>query len=364
MRVMKKSLILTMIAVFVVSIGSALAADVSLNVLEWEGYISPFKDEFIAHAKKKGMDVDLVFVTPYITTPEDIFVRMRSKKADVVTPTNNYYKGKKSQLLKILCPIDYSKLPNYTKVLQSLREAKYDELKGAKYSVPLLGGSYGLAYNANTVKVAPDSWEILWADSSKGKFAVTKDQYAANLYITQLVSGVKPELFYDIDKSKMDKAKIQAKLDALVKNAGSFWGGVADAEAMKNLDYVTTYWFAVAEANGKGQNWKMASPKEGQTVWLDTMAIGGHVKGDAKKLEAAHMLLDFMISDAIQKRLLEMYGSVMVNADLAKQYSPEEAKAKSIGDASFFKEEFLWQPLTTRTQNTYKKMWDKAMKKR
>jgi spermidine/putrescine transport system substrate-binding protein len=329
----------------------------TLNILEWEGYISPFAADFKAYAKSKGMDVDLNIIQPYVSDPEQIFKEMRAKKADVTTPTNNYFKASDGKLFQVLQPIDHTKLANYTKILGSLRAATYDQNDGAKYSVPLLGGSYGLAFNADKTS-EPTSWAALWEPKYKGKYAVTSDQFEANIYTTMLVMGYPPESFYDIDKSNINKDQVQEKLNQLVANASSFWGGMADPAKMKELELVTTYWFGVAEANKNGQHWQLANPKEGQTVWLDTMAIGKHVSGE--KLKAAYLLLDFMVSEEIQKRILEMYGSIIVNADTAKLLSPELAKSARVGDESFFDEKFFWRPLSARTRNLYKQMWDKA----
>jgi spermidine/putrescine transport system substrate-binding protein len=94
-----------------------------------------------------------------------------------------------------------------------------------------------------------------------------------------LVLGYPPEHFYDMDSTQFDIPKIEAKLSTLVTNADSFWGDMVDVERMKEQELATTYWFAVA-ANQGGQNWKLADPKEGQTVWLDTLAIGKHLSGE------------------------------------------------------------------------------------
>ncbi|MDF2177683.1 extracellular solute-binding protein [Aliiglaciecola sp. CAU 1673] len=332
-------------------------AATTLNILEWEGYISPFKEDFEAHAKSKGMDVKLNILTPYITNSEQIFKDLRANKADVVTPTHNYYKMNQAKLMQVLQPIDTARLGNYSKILASLRIASYDSQNDKKYSVPLLGGSYGLAYNTEKVP-APDSWQVLWDPANAGKYAVTEDQFEANLYTTMLVLGYSPTDVYDVDSGKFNQAQVQEKLNPLVKNAHSFWGGMADADVMPQLSYVTTYWFGVAEANKRGQKWALANPKEGQTVWLDTMAIAKQLSGE--KLDAAYLLMDFMIQESTQKRFLEMYGSIIVNGETKALLTPEQIEKGRVGDESFFVEEMFWQPLSSRTRNIYKEMWDKA----
>ncbi|WP_163834932.1 ABC transporter substrate-binding protein [Spartinivicinus ruber] len=337
---------------FVLAFTCQLGFGVTLNILEWEGYISPYEKDIQAYAKSKGIDLKLNIVKPFITNPEQIFQVARRKGADLVTPTHNYYKTKNGQLFNVLLPIDTKKLENYSKILDSLRNADYDKKGNDKYSVPLLGGSYGLAYNLNKMSEAPKSWEVLWDKKYKGQFAITNDQFEANIYITLLVLGYPPASFYDIKKSNMKEAQVQSKLNELVANSGKFWAGWAEPAIMKDNVFVTTYWFGVAAANNEGQKWKLASPKEGQTVWLDTMALAEHLKNDASKLEAAYLVMNYMLTKKAQQKLFKDYGSVIVNT--------EAAKADGNDYTTFFKEEYFWQPLTARTRGIYKTMWEKA----
>lgn len=338
----------------------AWTASVTLNVLEWEGYISPYTADFEKYAKNHGVDVNLNIIKPFITNPDQIYQAVRQKTADVVTPTNNYYKMDGEKLIKTLHAVDFSKLTNYNKILVSLRKSTYDYSEGAKFSVPLLGGAYGLAYNSDTIKTAPDSWNILWKPEASKKYSVTNDQFEANCYLAMLLAGYPPNSFYNLDNMTIDQDKVQNILNGLVKNAHNFWGGMEEAKVMKELNYVTTYGFEVAAANKEGQHWKFATPKEGQTLWLDTLAISKSLEAEPEKLKAAYLLLDFMISEETQLKLLKDYGIVIVNTQTASLVTPEEAKAAFIGDESFFKEDFFWKPLTSRTRGIYKSMWDKA----
>jgi spermidine/putrescine-binding protein len=345
----------------IVPVGQA----VTLNVLEWEGYISDHKNSFEEYAKSKGLDVKLNIIKPFITNPEQIFQKVRLGKADVTTPTHNYYKMRNNQLINVLQPIDTSKLNNYKNVTKSLRSASYDKSNNNTFSIPLLGGSYGLAYNKGKGVPEPTSWNILWDPKYKNKFAITSDQFEANLYVVMTSLGYPPETFYNMEKNpKFNKQDVQSKLNDLVKNANSFWGGLADPEAMMNLELVTTYWFGPAIANKNGQNWQLSSPKEGQTVWLDTMALAKHLKNDPQKLEAAYLLLDHMISPKVQAAIFRAYGSVIVNPKADTVLSAEEVVQSHVGDDSFFEDKFFWKPLTARTKGAYQQMWEAAQKAR
>lgn len=349
------------VAAFAVTSANA----VTLNVFEWEGYISTFKDDFEAYAKSKGKDIKLNFIKDengkpkYISTADDIFKELRAKKVDIVTPTHNYYKGERGRYFHLLHPLDTSKMPNYSDVLGSLRSAEFADYKGGKFAVPLLGGSYALAYNAANVE-EPTSWKVMADPKNKGRTSITGGQVEANVYVAAIMAGSKPADVYNIDK--IDSTKTSDNLKAMATNSKVNWDGMVDPNEMKNLDYVTTYWFGVAAANAEGQNWKFADPKEGQTVWLDNISISKQAGADADKLEAAYMLLDYMISPDVQQQILKNYGSIVVNTKVKDMISAEEVSQYRVGDESFFKKEYFWQPLDSRTRNGYKVMWENATK--
>lgn len=340
----------------------AAAAKTVIDVYEWEGYISNVKEAFEQHAKENGMDVELNILTPYITGPDDIYEYARTRRADFITPTNNYYKLSNGKLMKNLHPLDFSRMRNYEQVIEDLRRADYDERNGEKYSVPLLGGSYGLAYNAALVE-APDSWEVLWDPAHRGKVSVTGSQIEANFYNALLLEGVDPSQFYDFYDANKDRAKrsaLEARILRLVTNVDHFWTGMAgdfgdgiDKPVMDTLSYASTYWFVISEMKKRGGDWRMASPKEGQTIWLDTMAITRHVAQDPEKLAACYLLMDFMLTAPIQRAINANWGSVIVN----------KAVATEMGLDDFFAEtKFLWQPLSQRTRNYYINVWRNALK--
>lgn len=354
---------------FAIALGLApltTAAALELSVLEWEGYISVYEKEFEAWAKSKGKDIDLVFVTHpdgsrfYIGSADDIFEQVRRQTADVVTPTNNYFKQERSKLMQLLLALDTSKFGNFAELYPSLQSARYArDDAGRVYALPLLAGSYALAYN--TAKTAaPESWTVLLKPEAKGTFSVTSDQYEANVYQMAMLAGVAPADVYDFDKMTPAQRNATAdNLNKLVANAANFWGGMPTPDQMKPLSYVTDYWFGVAAANKARQSWKLAEPKEGVTVWLDNVSISGFVGRDPAKLEAAYLLLDYMIGVDAQATIAREFCSVIVNPMAKAKLTPEQSAAQP--GAAFFDEQRFWQPLSDRTRNGYKQMWSAAM---
>ncbi len=346
--------------------GPAYCQTVELKVFEWEGYISTFADKFAAHAKSLGKDIKLVFRTNpdgspfYISDADQIFQAAHGKESDIVTPTHNYYRGDDERLLKTLAPLETSKLRHWRELPSTVTQATYGRSEGRAYAAPLLGGSYALAYNADRVKEPPTSWAVLFDPRSAGRVSVTSAQFEANVFVAALMTGHAFTSLYNADS--LDRVKIQAKLTEMARNVKAYWSTNPDVALMeKDLDYITDYWFGVALANAKGQNWRIAEPKEGQTLWLDNISIAAHVARDPAKYEAAHILIDFMLSPDIQADIVRAFGVVAVNGLAASKLTPEETARYKVGNASFFQAERMWQPMPTRTRTLYRQMWRDAL---
>ena len=151
----------------------------------------------------------------------------------------------------------------------------------------------------------------------------------------------------------LNDPEIQNNLELLYRNVCTqdrFWSGEADFSKPELL-YGTTYWFGVATAKRNGINWKIAHNVR-STVWLDTISFVSTLKHSPDKLKAAYILADFMLSTPIQEKIHKEYGVVVVNQKVQQELT----------DLSlFFKDAWLWKPLTTRTQGIYHIMHNKAL---
>lgn len=358
----------TVLALMVNAASPSHAEQIELRVFEWEGYISPFADDFASYAKSKGVEAKLVFMVgadgkpAYITSADDIFQAVRGEKCDIVTPTHNYYKDSNARLMQTLAPINTAEVANFGAVVDNLRAADYAEAEGKRYAVPLLGGGYSLAYNADRVKEAPMSWKALVDPRFKNRTSITGAQYEANVYVAALLSGVKPADVYAWDS--VNPETLGGWLRQMAGNARVFWDANPDIDLMANeLDLITDYGFGVAFANAKGQNWKFANPAEPTTVWLDNISLTPSAVATPAKSKAAHLLLDFMLSPEIQARLAQMYGVVVPNPKALDHIPAEQRDKVRVGSNDFYKAELLWRPLDKRTRNGFKGLWDEAAKR-
>lgn len=347
--------------------GTVAAAPVELRVFEWEDYIHPHAAAFEAFARTQGVEVKLVFPTDaqgkriLITSADDIFEAVRGKTVDVVTPTHNYYKDSGSKLLRLLAPIDLAQVPNFNDLVGNLKTARYAEEDGRKYAVPLLGGGYSLAYNADRVP-APASWSILADPKAKGRTSITGSQYEANVYVAAILAGTPPGNVYTWDG--IDPAKVAPLLGGMVGNVRALWDSNPDIALMeKDLDYITDYGFGVAFANARGQNWKFAEPAEPTTVWLDNVSLTHDALATPEKGRAAHMLVNYLTSPEVQARIALAYGVVVPNPKALDHVPADRKGTVRVGTDAFYRDDLLWQPLDRRTRNGFKGLWDAAMER-
>ncbi len=339
-------------ALAVLSVLSAWAEPLQLTYFEWEGYLSPFEQQFEAYAKTRGFEVDLVLHSKnnkpwYIADPEEIFSQVRLEVVDIVTPTHNYYKMGGGRLLHLLHPLDESKIPNLAHVHQSLKNAGYARDEEGLKAVPLLGGCYGLAYRVDAGITPPTSWADLLKPESRGTYSVTASQFEANIYQMALLAGVPQEHIYDFDKiTPEQRKKIVEYTTQLVINAESFWEGMPYPEDIQRLSYVSDNAFGVSAAKKAGQRWQFVHPVEGETTWMDNLSMTRTCAKNPQKLEVAYLLLDFYLSPEIQAKLQSTY-------DIISPCMNQEMQHLDSGT--------LWRPLTDRTRNQYKRIWDEAV---
>lgn len=102
--------------------------------------------------------------------------------------------------------------------------------------------------------------------------------------------------------------------------------------------------------------------KEGQTLWLDTIAISSSIRDDKEKLEAAYFLIDYMLSGEVQAEMTRMFGSVPVVTNAKEHWSSEEQQRFNVQSDEFYIEGNLWQALDKRTSNFYELLWNQAGK--
>jgi spermidine/putrescine-binding protein len=337
-----------------------------LRILCWEGYAVPQYTERFEQFIKVKYGIDLTVTVRHLSDPQDFFDNVRVRKADLISPSHNIPKSDRWPFIrgKIVLPIDLANIPNYKYIIPELQKAEYITQGNQVYGVPILYGPYGLAYNTHVVKVEPTSWKVLWDPEFAGKYAISADYHEANIYITALTLDLTPEQIFDRDIENLVTREFKERLHTLAQNAKAFWAGVDTADALQGLALATAWGFSFPELKKRGEVWKMAQPEEGTTGWVDNWMIGYSLKDKPFMKRIAEEWINYCVGPEVQVGYLRNLAQCPVNLSIKDFLQPEEIETYHLNDPDYFRKHFiLWEPLSSRQQNAFKRLWLEAIDK-
>lgn len=335
-----------------------------IRITCWEGYSDKaFIDDFKAMVKKK-YNIDVEVKPSYATGQEDFYNAAKNGAADLISPPADLAKTPRFDLLKknntYLAPLDMKNIPNARHMLPFFKADKSLLAGKKRYGLPYNCGPYGLAYNTDVVKAAPESWNIFWDPQYAGKYTLNNNFHKVNIWVTALALGYKYEDLFDIDR--LDRNRIQPKLNELVKGAKSLWDGEANPDEFPQLSLATTWGFAVVKANLKGGNWKLATPKEGGSAWIDYWCITHAAKGMKKKL--CEEWINLHLSPKYQAAVVKQQGVSPVIDNVGDLVTAQEKALFNVGNDDYFKTVAIWQVMSEKTEKAFAEMWETAKKLR
>jgi putative spermidine/putrescine transport system substrate-binding protein len=339
-------------------------AQINLTILCWEGYAPKQHISNFTQFINKKYGIDLKIKVNNVVNVQDFFNGIRSRNVDIISPAHNIPNSARWPFIKanIVLPLNLNNIPNYKKLNPALHLPKYLQYKGDVYGVPLVYGVYGLAYNTNKVNPAPDSWQVFWQTKFNKKFAISAEYYEANIYITALSLGYSKQQIYDYELLRSD-AKFTKRLAQLASSADLFWQGVDKPDDLLNQSLATAWGFSFPKLKAKGQIWKFATPKEGSTAWVDNWLIGYSLKDSPLKKKIAEEWINYTLSDEMQLYYFRELGQLPTSMSIAKYLSQAEIDELHVNDVDYIKNSLnLWEILTNRQQNGFKKLWQDAKK--
>jgi len=364
---MKKLLLVTLCGVVTIVLfcaGTTPAAQETIRITCWEGYAdAEFVKEYKNLVKKKyGMDVEVT--ASYPTNQDEFYKAALDGTADLISPPADLAKTPRFNCFLegkyLLAELDLGTIPNAKNMLPFFSADKSLTHRDKRYGLPYNCGPYGLDYNTEVVKEAPNSWNIFWDQPYKNKYTVNNNFPKCNIWITALALGYRYDQIFDIDK--LDRKKIQQKLNALAQNAFSLWDGSANPEEFPKLALATDWGFAAAQANKKGGKWLIAAPKEGGTAWIDYWCITAAAKGMKKKL--CEEWINLQLSPKAQASVVKNQGVSPVVNNVGSLVTPTEKTLFHVGDNDYFKTVAIWQVMSEKTEKAFGEMWEEAKKLR
>ncbi|MDZ4122158.1 MAG: spermidine/putrescine ABC transporter substrate-binding protein, partial [Candidatus Cloacimonadaceae bacterium] len=221
---------------------------------------------------------------------ENMLTKIKSSREsfDVVFPSGDHVSILRQAGL--LAPIDRKKISFYDSLDPDLLKKAESFDPGNQYSVPYFWGLTGLIYNNTYVPEAIvnlASWDIIGHEFFKNKNKITMLDDAREVVGAALImAGYN---INDTSDTAMEAAtKILLKWD---KNITQF-----DSDSYKNEVPDGTTWLAQAyngdalQQISENPNLGFILPKEGASLWMDSMVI----LKSSKNIDLAHKFIDFL----------------------------------------------------------------------
>ncbi|WP_341644172.1 ABC transporter substrate-binding protein [Thauera sp. SDU_THAU2] len=207
--------------------------------------------------------------------------------------------------------LDTSRIPNYSHLVDAARISDYHIGSWAYV--------YSIGYRPDIVppSVKFESWNDLWNPALKGRIAAPDFDPSHLIAVAALLSGG--------DAATWEKG--QDKLKALKPNFKAFYTNDANGQQLiatgetpvQVLLSMNAYHMA-----GQGVNIKVAMPREGAVLGVDTMGI---MKGSTRT-ELAYKFMDIALSPEVQSKIVayKKASPVVDNATV----SPEDASLPGV----------------------------------
>ncbi len=251
-------------------------------------------------------------------TSDEMVALMNEGGFDLVTASGDaslrLIAGKRVQ------PVNIGLIPSWKDIDPRLQNAPWHTVDGTHYGTPYQWGTNVLMYNSDTFKQAPDSWRVVFEEttlpdgqSNKGRIqAFDGPIYIADaaLYLmaTQPGLGI-------ADPYELTEEQYQASLNLLRQQRAiinRYWHDpFMQMDDFTNEGVVASSSWPFQVNILKSQDAPIASvvPKEGATGWADTTMM--HV--DAPHPNCAYRWLEHSLNPKLQGDLAAWFGSVPVN---------------------------------------------------
>jgi putative spermidine/putrescine transport system substrate-binding protein len=310
-----------------------------VNIVQWPTYATLI-EEF---EQETGCTVN----TKDAGTGDEMISLMSSGEYDGVSASGHT----SVQLMEAgeVAPVDPELLPNYADITDGVKDQPYNSRDGQPYGAPHGRGPNYLMFRTDEVSPAPDSWSVVWDESSpyKGKISIYDD----NIFIADAALWLKatqPDLGienpYQLSQEQFDAAVDLLK--GLAPNVGEWWTDYAkQVQSFANKDSVVgTTWPLMANIlKGDDQPVEAVKPKEGTTGWSDTWMVSSQ----AQNPNCMYLWMNHMMAPKTQATVAESFGEAPVNlkaCDLTK--NADHCTQFHADDESWWEDVYYWDTPT------------------
>lgn len=262
------SLVLIVIAVFMLFKKENQLSAVTINVYNWGEFISDGSDGTLDANKEftKRTGIKVNYTT--FQSNESLFAKLQggAAKYDVIIPSD--YMVSKLIQNNMLQKIDFSKTPNSSLISDNFKNSIYDPTN--EYSVPYVWGTVGLFYNKTMVDETEENidWDILWNKKYAGKilmFDNPRDAFAIAQF--KLGLSVNSENKRDWDKAALELKNQRPLVQAYVMDQ------IFDKMGNNEAAVAPYYAGDAAVLIKRNPNIGVVVPKSGTNKFIDAMCV-------------------------------------------------------------------------------------------
>ena len=286
----------------------------TVSFYNWSEYIDP---EVLTMFEEE-CGVKVIYDT--YSSNEDLLAKLQAGATgyDLIIPSD--YMVSIMIQLGLLKELDHSNIPNLANLGEKFVDVPYDS--GQKYSVPYQWGTAGIGYDADFFETPPDSLAVLF-DPEQAK------QYAGKMLLLndsrEVIGAALKYLGYSLnstDPAQLEEAKqviLAIKPYLVTFDSDTFSDLLVAGEVVVGHMWNGTVYAAIF--NNPDANLGYVVPKEGETIFIDNMAI----PASAPQPYTAEVLINYLLDPEI--------GAMITNAtyyaspnDAALPYILDEIK--------------------------------------
>ena len=310
-----------------------------VDIVAWPGYIErgatdPAYDWVTWFEQQSGCQVRVKTAN----TSDEMVALMNEGGFDLVTASGDaslrMVAGKRVQ------EINTSLIPSWSTVDERLQNAPWHTVDGKHYGVPYQWGSNVLMYNTEVFKQPPESWSVVFEETTLPDGQSNKGRVQAfdgPIYIADAAVYLmhhQPDLGIK-DPYELTEEQYKAALDLLRQQraiVSRYWH-----DALMQIDDFTnegvvasSSWpFQVNMLRSKDQPIASVVPVEGATGWADTTMM----HAEAPHPNCAYKWMEWTLSSNLQGDLAAWFGSVPVVLDACNKselLGPEGCKTNGL----------------------------------
>ncbi len=324
-----------------------------VNLVAWAGYVEdgstdPKVDWVSDFEEQTGCQVNVKIGN----TSDEMVTLMRTGKYDGVSASGD-------ATLRLIAggdvdPVNVDLIPNYKDVFPALKDQPHNTVDGVNYGVPHGRGANLLMYNAEEVKPAPDSWEVVWGGEASQPYKGRITAYDNPIYIADAalyLKATQPDLGID-NVYELDDDQFQAAVDLLKQQReviGEYWSDYTKEQAaFTSGDSVAgTTWQVIAnlvQGDPKSPKVEAILPKEGSTGWSDTWMLSS----EAEHPNCMYKWMDHIISPKANAAVAEWFGEAPSNEkSCALTANEDHCDIFHASDEAYFDQIAYWTTPTT-----------------